>query len=54
MNELRAFIDCVLKDTEPPVTGIDGRIPVVMGQAARKSYDENRPVRLSEIEASGS
>ena len=33
--------------------GLDGRIPVVMGQAARKSYDENRPVRLSEIEASG-
>jgi hypothetical protein len=32
------------------VTGIDGRIPVVMGLAARKSYDERRPVRLAEIE----
>jgi len=32
-----------------PVTGEDGRIPVVMGQAARRSHDENRPVRLSEF-----
>jgi myo-inositol 2-dehydrogenase/D-chiro-inositol 1-dehydrogenase len=47
--ELRAFIDAVLKDGPVPVTGLDGRIPVVMALAARKSYDENRPVRLSEI-----
>ena len=32
-----------------PVTGIDGRIPVVMGLAARMSYDEHRPVRLDEV-----
>jgi hypothetical protein len=31
------------------VTGIDGRIPVVMGLAARKSHDERRAVRLEEI-----
>jgi hypothetical protein len=31
------------------VSGRDGRIPVVMGLAARKSYDERRPVKLSEI-----
>jgi len=30
--------------------GIDGRIPVVMGYAARKSYEENRPVRLGEVD----
>ena len=35
----------------PLVTGIDGRIPVVMGMAAKKSYLEHRPVRLSEITA---
>jgi myo-inositol 2-dehydrogenase/D-chiro-inositol 1-dehydrogenase len=34
----------------PPVTGSDGRIPVVMGLAAKKSYQENRPVKLWEIE----
>jgi hypothetical protein len=33
--------------TYTPVTGIDGRIPVVMGLAAWKSYRENLPVKLS-------
>lgn len=47
--EMKAFIEAIQKDTEPPVTGIDGRIPVVMGLAAWKSYKENRPVKLSEI-----
>ena len=47
--EMQAFIECVVQDTDPPVTGVDGRIPVIMGRAARKSYEENRPVKLSEI-----
>jgi myo-inositol 2-dehydrogenase/D-chiro-inositol 1-dehydrogenase len=48
--ELRAFVDCIVQDTPPPVSGLDGRIPVVMGYAATKSYAEQRPVRLSEID----
>lgn len=48
-NELRAFVEAVVKDTETAVTGMDGRIPVVMGMAARRSHDEKRAVRLSEI-----
>lgn len=48
--EMRAFIEAIQQDTLPPVTGLDGRIPVVMGLAAWKSYQENRPVRLSEID----
>jgi myo-inositol 2-dehydrogenase/D-chiro-inositol 1-dehydrogenase len=40
-----------VNDTSPPVTGLDGRSPVVMGYAARKSHQEKRPVKLSEIEA---
>jgi len=47
--EMKEFISCILEDKAPSVTGIDGRIPVVMGLAAWKSYRENRPVRLSEI-----
>jgi myo-inositol 2-dehydrogenase/D-chiro-inositol 1-dehydrogenase len=47
--EMKAFIECIQRDTSPPVTGLDGRIPVVMGLAAWKSYRENRPVKLSEI-----
>ena len=47
--EMRSFIDAVLLDQPVRVTGKDARMPVVMGLAARRSYDENRPVRLSEI-----
>jgi len=49
--EMKAFIDCIQQDKTPPVTGVDGRVPVVMGYAAQKSYEENRPVKLSEIDA---
>lgn len=48
--EMRAFIACIQQDTPPPVTGLDGRIPVVMGLAAQRSYQEHRPVALQEIE----
>ncbi len=48
-REVRSFVQAVVEDKPTPVTGIDGRIPVVMGLAARKSFDEGRPVRLSEI-----
>ena len=47
--ELQAFFTCIQEDTPPPVTGADGRAPVVIGFAALKSLRENRPVRLSEI-----
>jgi myo-inositol 2-dehydrogenase/D-chiro-inositol 1-dehydrogenase len=50
-NELRAFVEAIIKDTPTPVTGADGRAPVVMGLAARKSYDEHRPVYLEEVGA---
>jgi myo-inositol 2-dehydrogenase/D-chiro-inositol 1-dehydrogenase len=48
--EMRAFAQAVLYDKPTPVTGKDGRPPVVMGLAAKKSYDENRPVKLSEVD----
>ncbi|MBA3976452.1 MAG: inositol 2-dehydrogenase [Candidatus Solibacter sp.] len=48
-REVRAFVQAVVEDKPTPVTGIDGRIPVVMGLAARKSFDERRPVRIEEI-----
>ncbi|MCS7069989.1 MAG: inositol 2-dehydrogenase [Anaerolinea sp.] len=49
INEMRAFVDAVVHDRPVPVTGLDGRIPVVMGLAARRSVELNRPVKLSEI-----
>jgi myo-inositol 2-dehydrogenase/D-chiro-inositol 1-dehydrogenase len=48
--EMQEFIQCILEDKTPSVTGVDGRIPVVMGYAAKKSYAEKRPVRLSEVD----
>ncbi len=48
--EMQAFAESIREDTPPPVTGLDGRIPVVIGMAAWKSYQENRPVKLEEIE----
>lgn len=48
--ELQAFVDAIENDTPVPVTGHDGRVPVVMAMAAKKSLDENRPVKLSEID----
>ncbi len=47
--EIRAFVECVLEDTAPPVTGLDGRLPVVMGYAAQRSLRDGRNVRLDEI-----
>lgn len=47
--EIAAFVAAVLEDRPVAVTGEDGRAPVVMALAARRSYDENRPVRLEEI-----
>jgi myo-inositol 2-dehydrogenase/D-chiro-inositol 1-dehydrogenase len=49
-TELRCFVEAVIHDGPTPVNGRDGRIPVVMGLAARRSYEERRPVRLAEVE----
>lgn len=49
--EMQEFSQAVREDTRPPVTGIDGRIPVVIGMAAKLSLVEKRPVRIAEIKA---
>ena len=48
-TEIRSFVQSDAENKPTAVTGLDGRIPVVMGLAARKSFDEHRPVKLSEI-----
>lgn len=51
VKELEDFVAAVVHDRPVPVSGYDGRVPVVMGLAAAKSYREHRPVRLDEIAA---
>jgi len=48
--EIRAFVDAIARDEEPPVGGEDGRRSVVLGYAALLSFKEHRPVRVSEID----
>ena len=47
--ELEAFVDAVANDSEVPVTGSDGRAPVVIAMAAMRSLAEGRAVSVSEI-----
>jgi myo-inositol 2-dehydrogenase / D-chiro-inositol 1-dehydrogenase len=49
VTEMTAFVDAVLHNKPVPVTGYDGRAPVVIGIAARQSLLEKRPVHLNEI-----
>jgi len=48
--EIRDFVAAIREDKPVPVTGWDGRVPVVIGYAAQKSFREQRPVWLSEID----
>ena len=49
IEELKSFVDAVINDKEPPVTGSDGLQPVLIGMAALQSLKENRPVKIKEI-----
>ena len=49
--ELRSFIGAIREGRPTAVTGMDGRIPAVMAMAARRSFDEHRPVRIEEIDS---
>ena len=46
LAETQEFIDSIKEDREPGVTGIDGKIPVLMAMAANQSLQERRPVPL--------
>lgn len=48
-TEIQKFIDCIKHNKDPKPDGWDGLQNVVVAKAAQKSFDENRPVKLSEI-----
>jgi myo-inositol 2-dehydrogenase / D-chiro-inositol 1-dehydrogenase len=49
LKEVTAFAKSILEGSEPPVTGADGRAAVVLVMAGQRSYQEGRPVAVSEI-----
>lgn len=48
-EEIRAFVRCIVDDTQPIVTGEDARAATAIGIAATTSLDEERPVNISEL-----
>ncbi|HWK26424.1 MAG TPA: Gfo/Idh/MocA family oxidoreductase [Solirubrobacter sp.] len=50
MAEMRAFVDAVRGGGEAEVTGLDGRRAVQAVVAANRSWMQERPVRLDEVE----
>ena len=49
LAEWQAFVRALREGTPSPVDGFDGRAPLVIGLAAWKSIEEQRPVLTSEI-----
>jgi myo-inositol 2-dehydrogenase/D-chiro-inositol 1-dehydrogenase len=47
--ELRSFVECIIHDRVPAVTGADGRVAVVLALAAHRSLDEGQPVLLADL-----
>jgi myo-inositol 2-dehydrogenase/D-chiro-inositol 1-dehydrogenase len=48
-KEVNCFIEAIVNDTDTPLGVEDGLKPVLMGIAAKKSVEEHRPVKISEI-----
>ncbi|MFX0036691.1 MAG: inositol 2-dehydrogenase [Candidatus Hermodarchaeota archaeon] len=49
-TELKNFFDCLRKNEDPKPNGEDGLQNILVALAAKKSYEENRPVKISEVE----
>lgn len=49
-NELKYFFDCLQNNQDPTPSGEDGLQDVLVAMAAQKSFKENRPVKISEVD----
>ncbi|QZT35236.1 inositol 2-dehydrogenase [Caldalkalibacillus thermarum TA2.A1] len=49
VEEVKAFIDCIIHDKKPAVDGQDGLQAELIAYAAKKSLLESRPVKIEEI-----
>jgi len=50
LDQWAAFVSVVANGGASPVSGQDGRAPLLMAVAAKRSLDEGRPVRIEEVE----
>ena len=48
--EDNAFADCIAMDTEPEVTGHDGKMALLLVNAGLRSILEKRPVEIAEVD----
>ena len=48
-NEIAAFVRAVADKSTPPATGQDGLMALALAEAALKSVEENRTVKVSEV-----
>lgn len=48
-EEMNQFVDSIVNDKPVPANADDGLKAVLIGLAAKKSYEEKRPVKISEI-----
>lgn len=49
LAQIQDFVNSVLQDKEPSITGADGVAALIVSLAATKSFKENRPVEIKEI-----
>ncbi len=48
-QEVREFVDALVNNEDIPVSGDDGLLSMAIALAAKKSVEENRPVKINEI-----
>jgi myo-inositol 2-dehydrogenase/D-chiro-inositol 1-dehydrogenase len=50
-TEMNYFFECLRNNQDPKPNGEDGLQNLIVALAAQKSYKENRPVKVSEVES---
>jgi myo-inositol 2-dehydrogenase/D-chiro-inositol 1-dehydrogenase len=46
IEEMRAFVKCLDEGGEPPVSGEDGKMALLLALSAQRSFREGRPIRV--------
>jgi len=46
LNEMKEFVNSIINNSNPPVSGIDGKIAFLIAGAAKKSLKEHKPIKV--------